>query len=138
MRASLQYLSGRILRGSSRPEVPPLKKSIWATFQADIKLFSINWRSILLQNGSELVLNCSVEKIVPDVSGGIRVFYHNKEEHFDKIIFTAPLSILEKIASPDLFKISKNNQTVDYLGVICMVIISDNSFNTLLCIKYCR
>ena len=80
---------------------------------------------ILLQKGSELVLNCSVEKIVPDASGGIRIFYNNKEEHFDKLIFTAPLSVLGKIASPDLFEISKNNQTVEYLGVICMVMITD-------------
>ena len=79
----------------------------------------------LRQEDAELFLDCPIEKIVPDPSGGLKLYYDGKEEHFDKVIFTAPLSVLEKVASPDLMEISNNQASVEYLGVICMVIITE-------------
>jgi len=80
---------------------------------------------LLRQNDAELLLDCSVKNISPDPSGGLRLFYEDKEEHFDKVIFTAPYSVLEKVASPALIEISKNHNTIEYLGVICMVMITE-------------
>ncbi len=79
---------------------------------------------LLKENGSDLVLNCSVKHISPNPSGGVTIEYDDKTEHFDKVIFTAPLNILEKVASPDLFEISKSQEAVEYLGVICLVLLT--------------
>lgn len=79
---------------------------------------------LLVGKGSKVVLNSSVKHISANPSGGISISYDNKVEHFDKVVFTAPLNVLEKVTSPDLFEISKNQQPIEYLGVICLVLIT--------------
>lgn len=78
----------------------------------------------LNEAGSEVILNSSIQDISAHPSGGIELSYDDNVEHFDKVIFTAPLNVLEKVASRDIFKISKNDRTVEYLGVICMALIT--------------
>lgn len=80
--------------------------------------------TLLKQNGSSLALNSTVKSITSETSGGITINYDNKTETFDKVIFTAPLNILEKTVSPELFEISKNEKKVEYLGVICLILLT--------------
>lgn len=79
---------------------------------------------LLVEKGSEVVTNISIEHIEKNPQGGITLYHNGVEEHFDKVIFTAPLNVLEKVSSPNLFEVSKNKESVEYLGVICMVLIT--------------
>lgn len=79
---------------------------------------------LLLQRNSEVLLNTSIDKVSANPNGGIDLEYKGTKEHFDKVIFTAPLNILEKVSSTDLVSISNNEQKVEYLGVQCMALVT--------------
>ncbi|MCW5515656.1 NAD(P)/FAD-dependent oxidoreductase [Muriicola sp. Z0-33] len=82
-------------------------------------------QELLVQKDAELLLDCSVKKIIPGASGGITVFYNDREEHFDKLIFTAPLNALNILAAPKLVEVTKKQKPIEYLGVICMVMLTE-------------
>lgn len=73
---------------------------------------------------SGLISGTTVDAISADPEGGINISYNGEKEYFDKVIFTAPLNILEKTTSSELFEISNNHQNVEYLGVICLILIT--------------
>jgi len=79
---------------------------------------------LLHQRGSKVLLETNIDYILANPTGGIDLEYNGSKEHFDKVIFTAPLNILEKVSSIELAKISYNNQPVEYLGVICLALVS--------------
>ena len=78
----------------------------------------------LSEEGSQLVLNSEIDEISPAPSGGIQLSYNDKVEHFDKVIFTAPLNVLEKVTSSNLVEVSKMAEPVEYLGAICLVLVT--------------
>lgn len=78
----------------------------------------------LSEVGSSLICGTTVDEISADPEGGISLSYNGEKEHFDKVIFTAPLNILEKTTSPELFEISKTGQNIEYLGVICLILVT--------------
>jgi len=79
---------------------------------------------LLQEKGSTILTNTSVDAINSSASGGIEITYKGVKEHFDKVIFTAPLNILEKVTATSLYSISENQQPVEYLGVLCMALIT--------------
>lgn len=79
---------------------------------------------LLTKKNSKILCNTTVQDIQPAIGGGINVHYNNDVEHFDKVVFTAPLNILEKVTAPGLYKIDKKDQAIEYLGVICLVLIT--------------
>ena len=76
----------------------------------------------LTSNRVSLKTETTVENITPNPNGGIDILSEGVSTHFDKVIFTGPVNILEKIASKQLLDISGNTADVEYLGVVCMVI----------------
>lgn len=76
---------------------------------------------ILPEQGVQVLTETTVEGIEPDPNGGLIVHANGHAEHFDKVIFTSPVNVLEKVASPELFDVTGNSSDVEYLGVICMV-----------------
>ncbi|MEH2150216.1 NAD(P)/FAD-dependent oxidoreductase [Nostoc sp.] len=74
--------------------------------------------------GGHIQTGVAVEYIAPDSGGGMWVEYQGKKEHFDKVIFTGPVNILQQVAANELVKVSDTGETVEYLGVICMVLIT--------------
>ncbi|MEM9142090.1 MAG: NAD(P)/FAD-dependent oxidoreductase [Bacteroidota bacterium] len=81
-------------------------------------------KKTLSEKGSKVLLDCTIKHISPGPSRGILLAHGNKTEHFDKVIFTAPLGALNAVAAPELFEISNKGQNVEYLGVICLVLIT--------------
>lgn len=79
---------------------------------------------LLTKAKSNVVLNTSVKSITPDPLGGLNLAYDDQVEHFDKVIFTAPLNVLKRTASTELVEFSNDHQSVEYLGVICLVLIT--------------
>jgi len=78
----------------------------------------------LTEQGSKIVLNCDVTSIAANPNGGIDVSYGDEVEHFDKVVFTAPLNVLKKVAAPQLVNIENAKGTVEYLGVLCLVLLT--------------
>ncbi|MEH2446641.1 MAG: NAD(P)/FAD-dependent oxidoreductase [Nostoc sp.] len=74
--------------------------------------------------GGHIQTGVAVEYIAPHPGGGMWVESQGKKEHFDKVIFTGPVNILQQIAANELVKVSDTGETVEYLGVICMVLIT--------------
>ncbi|MCC5637263.1 NAD(P)/FAD-dependent oxidoreductase [Nostoc sp. CHAB 5844] len=74
--------------------------------------------------GSDVRTGATVEYIASHTNGGIWVEYNNQKEHFDKVIFTGPVNILQKVTDSSLVEIAHIENTVEYLGVICMVLIT--------------
>lgn len=79
---------------------------------------------LILGSGGQIKTNTSIEQIQVLPDGGLIVSYNGKVEKFDKIIYTGPISVLQRIVSRKLVDFSKFNQPVEYLGVINMVLIS--------------
>ncbi len=78
----------------------------------------------LTKNNSSIALNTSIQGIRPLETGGMEVQYDDKVEYFDKVIFTAPINVLEQVTSPELCEIVKNDTPIEYLGVVCLVLIT--------------
>lgn len=76
--------------------------------------------------GGKIYTGVSVHSITDSTAGGLFLHHDNDPggEHFDKVIFTSPVSILQHLASDSLVSIEKNGCQVEYLGVICMVLVT--------------
>ncbi len=79
----------------------------------------------LEEKNASIQLNTVVDKINSGQNGGVEITTNGKTEHFDKVIFTAPLNVLEKVGNSKLVRISKNKQSVEYLGVLCMALVTN-------------
>ena len=87
---------------------------------------------LIYSTGGDIRTGVAVERIAPDPKSGMWVEYKGKKEHFDKVIFTAPVDILQSVAADGLVKVAskgasptvRDRHTVEYLGVICMVLIT--------------
>jgi len=79
---------------------------------------------ILEDKKSTILTNTIVDQIKSASNGGVEISYNGIKERFDKVIFTAPLNVLEKVTDPSLFSVSENQQAVEYLGVICMALVT--------------
>lgn len=80
--------------------------------------------SILLSSSNEVFTNTPVERVETCPTGGLTLTYQGTERHFDKVIFTGPTNVLEQITSEDLATISGDSDRVEYLGTICLVLIT--------------
>ena len=74
--------------------------------------------------GGNICTGVAVKYVKPDSKGGLWVEHNKAKEHFDKVIFTGPVNILQQIADRSLVQIAGNRSTVEYLGVICMSVIT--------------
>ncbi|PKA98773.1 protoporphyrinogen oxidase [Flavobacteriaceae bacterium MAR_2009_75] len=83
----------------------------------------------LSNKGSNIALNSTVESIKPSADGGVTIRNNGVEEHFDKVIVTTPLNVIEKIAAQSLFEASKSSTPIEYLGVICLVLVTKDSMS---------
>lgn len=72
----------------------------------------------------ELRPSTIVEAIRPGEKGDLLVSCDGVEEPFDKIIFTAPVNVLEKVVDPRLVQVRKSGREVEYLGVACMALLT--------------
>ena len=74
--------------------------------------------------GGILRTEVTVSQISPRVGGGLSINCENRTEHFDKVIFTSPVNVLRQVADASLVKLDDRGNEVEYLGVICMVLVT--------------
>ena len=80
--------------------------------------------SELLKNRVTIIKSIEIERIRKGENTGIAVEYKGGTDFFDKLIYTGPNSILEKIAAPDMYNNNVYTKNIEYLGVICLVLIT--------------
>mgnify|MGYP001818435039 CR=1 FL=1 len=76
--------------------------------------------------GGTVCTGITVNGITESTAGGLLLSHDQAPggEHFDKVIFTSPVSVLRQLASDRLVNFEENGRQVEYLGVICMVLVS--------------
>lgn len=79
---------------------------------------------LIIAAGGDIRTGVKVEHIRPHSFQGISINYNRQKEHFDKVIFTGPVNILEDIAAENLVSVSNAGISVEYLGVICMALVT--------------
>jgi protoporphyrinogen oxidase len=75
--------------------------------------------------GGVIHTEVAVNHIAPCASGGLWVEHQGHRQHFDKVIFTSPLNVLRQVAADGLVRLENDGSAqVEYLGVICMVLVT--------------
>lgn len=80
-------------------------------------------QKLILRANGRLRLGVEVQRIYANSHRGLWVKCDGHEEHFDRVIFTSPTNVLQRVA-PELVDVKGNGCTVEYLGVVCMVLIT--------------
>ncbi len=80
--------------------------------------------SVIKQNGGTIRLGVSVNQIEPRQGAGLLLEQNGTKEYFDKVIFTSPVDVLQRIASEQLVRLERRGEQVEYLGVVCMVLVT--------------
>ncbi|MEM6629160.1 MAG: NAD(P)/FAD-dependent oxidoreductase [Bacteroidota bacterium] len=80
---------------------------------------------VLTEKNVQIHKELTIEAVQPHAEKGITLSHSGKTEHFDKVIFTGPVNVLEKVTDPSLVKISGRTDTVEYMGVACMIIATE-------------
>jgi len=80
--------------------------------------------SLVRSAGGEIRLAATVKAIVPRPDGGVWIEWDQGRDHFDKVICTSPVDVLKRLASEGLVQIAQSDVQVEYLGVICLVLIT--------------
>lgn len=79
---------------------------------------------IIAESGGRLELGVKVKQLSPSAGGGIEILHTGGSERFDKVVFTGPVNILQKLANPSLFDVQGSSHQVEYLGVLCMALVT--------------
>jgi protoporphyrinogen oxidase len=80
--------------------------------------------SVIASGAGQLRTGVAVNRISPQPGGGLWVECDGVKDHFDKVIFTSPVDVLQRIADSELIKLQRRGEKVEYLGVICMVVVT--------------
>ncbi|NND15745.1 MAG: NAD(P)-binding protein [Eudoraea sp.] len=100
----------------------PVNKDYMGYVNGGYKTLFNRLEELLNENQSSIELNVKVERILSKNGAGIEVQHSNTTEIFDKVIFTAPSSVLEKVTTPELCEVIKKDKPIEYMGVICLVL----------------
>jgi protoporphyrinogen oxidase len=74
--------------------------------------------------GGDIRTGVAVTRISPCAHNGLWVEYDQEKRHFDKVICTSPVNILRQIAAPEVLNLANPGGTVEYLGVVCLVLVT--------------
>lgn len=74
--------------------------------------------------GGEVRKNTRIKAIVPSQESALAVTTEHGREEFDHVVCTVPIPVLRKVVNPDLLRVDRTGDEVEYLGVICPVIVS--------------
>lgn len=74
--------------------------------------------------GGRIRTGVAVRSISAAGSSGITVRSDAGEERFDRVVCTSPVPVLKKLAHPALLTVTGGTREVEYLGVICVVLVT--------------
>ncbi len=74
--------------------------------------------------GGSISTGVEVSQVAPRQDGGVSIQVGSQVEHFDKVIFTGPVNVMRQVVSEALVDVPAGGKDVEYLGVICMVLVT--------------
>jgi protoporphyrinogen oxidase len=69
-------------------------------------------------------LGAAVTGVQPSAAGGLEVVADGASMPFDKVVFTSPVNVLRETVDSTLVATVGQGNDVEYLGVVCLVILS--------------
>ena len=81
-------------------------------------------RDLIDAAGGSVELGVQVEHIHVNSGGRLEVVTASGARDFDKVVFTGPVNVLREIAPPSLVSLDHAGESVEYLGVLCMALIT--------------
>ena len=72
----------------------------------------------------QVLTDVSVKMVSQRADGGLTVDIEGESLAFDKVICTSPANVLRSIVDSELLKISTPEHEIEYLGVICVVVVT--------------
>lgn len=78
--------------------------------------------------GGEIRLRTTVEHLRARPGGGMEIRVDGSTEHFDKVVFTGPTNVLRDTADAALVEVPAGGRDVEYLGVVCMAVVTRRPF----------
>jgi protoporphyrinogen oxidase len=81
-------------------------------------------QTIIEESGGRLNLGSAVQCVAPVAGGGVEVQHAGGTEVFDKVVFTGPVNVLQRVADPSMIDIRYSGKEVEYLGVLCMALVT--------------
>lgn len=79
---------------------------------------------LIESSGGSVKTGIGVTSIQAADSGGILLKTEAGEFAFDRVICTSPVPVLRKLVDPSLLDISSGGDSIEYLGVVCVVVAS--------------
>jgi protoporphyrinogen oxidase len=80
--------------------------------------------NLVRQRGGDTRTGVTVKHVGPAADGGLVVDVDGEVIRFDKVVFTSPVSVLRAVASPEIAGVADEGATVEYLGVVCGVLVT--------------
>lgn len=78
----------------------------------------------IMRGGGMVRTGVSVSRVTPAEQGGLNVLIDGQSHRFDCVVCTSPVSILLQLVAPELLKVERQDAGVEYLGVVCVVVVS--------------
>ncbi|MEO8628443.1 MAG: NAD(P)/FAD-dependent oxidoreductase [Betaproteobacteria bacterium] len=79
----------------------------------------------MAEAGGSIRTGVRVLRIEP-LERGLVVYSDDGAHRFDKVIFTGPTSVLQAVASKQLYRVEQpSGGQIEYLGVVCMVLVTE-------------
>jgi protoporphyrinogen oxidase len=79
---------------------------------------------LIRSTGGQIQTGVAVKNIRPISDQGLWIEHDQGIDHFDKVVFTSPVSVLRQVTARGLVTVESNNGSVEYLGVICVVLVT--------------
>ena len=93
------------------------------------KSILVKLREQVENSGGSVRTSTAVEKIEASPNGRIEIKSHQNSESFDQVVCTSPVNVLERIIGKELLETSNTDASVEYLGVVCVVLITKKSLS---------
>ena len=74
--------------------------------------------------GGDVRTSTPVRAVVAESDGTLGVDIAGTKERFDRVVCTSPVSVLKRIVAPELLDLKSDGGDVEYLGVVCPVVVS--------------
>ena len=84
----------------------------------------VTLRQDIVQAGGSVHTEAKVIGIKPAAGHGIELQLQDGMANFDKVVFTAPTSILSRLVPDSLASVEERGSAVEYLGVVCVVLVT--------------
>lgn len=77
----------------------------------------------IIANGGRIIENIEIKNITKK-NNNIMVSFGDACEDYEKVVFTAPVNVLQNTVSEELVKVEHAGDKIEYSGVVCMVLVT--------------